>query len=200
MFSHIRRDDNRRCEKPTAPHYPSDSGLRVDDGVGPFHDKRQAPFWADFSALLFRFAVNPQLGGLRNSKPASRPRPAVRIERMRSTWGKCNAGQASLQAEMSAQVAFKIVQHLGRVDPLPTQLQLWPSLVRARAATGGRLAVERDEIAALYSITSSARASRVSGTVRPSVLAVLRLIARSYLVGAWTGRSAGFSPLRMRST
>src|SRR5262245_16142174 len=51
-----------------------------------------------------------------------------------------------------------------------------------------------------YSITSSARASRVGGTVRPSALAVLRLITSSYLVGACTGRSAGFSPLRMRST
>jgi hypothetical protein len=53
---------------------------------------------------------------------------------------------------------------------------------------------------AVYSITSSARASSVSGTVRPSAFAVLRLIASSYLVGACTGRSAGFSPLRMRST
>src|SRR6516164_9496396 len=51
-----------------------------------------------------------------------------------------------------------------------------------------------------YSITSSARASSVSGTVRPSALAVFMLITRSYLVGAWTGRSAGFVPLRMRST
>jgi hypothetical protein len=51
-----------------------------------------------------------------------------------------------------------------------------------------------------YSITSSARASNVGDTVRPSALAVLRLIASSYLVGACTGRSAGFSPLRMRST
>jgi hypothetical protein len=40
----------------------------------------------------------------------------------------------------------------------------------------------------------------VSGMVRPSVLAVLRLSTVSYLVGACTGRSAGFSPLRMRST
>jgi hypothetical protein len=31
-------------------------------------------------------------------------------------------------------------------------------------------------------------------------LAVLRLIANSYLVVACTGKSAGFSPLRMRST
>src|SRR6266511_4915300 len=51
-----------------------------------------------------------------------------------------------------------------------------------------------------YSITSSARASRLSGTVRPSALAVLRLMTSSNLVGACTGRSAGFSPLRIRST
>ena len=51
-----------------------------------------------------------------------------------------------------------------------------------------------------HSITSSARASSVGGTVRPSVFAVLRLITSSYLVGVCTGRSAGFSPLRMRST
>ena len=52
----------------------------------------------------------------------------------------------------------------------------------------------------LYSITSSARASTEGGIVRPRALAVLRLITSSYLVGDCTGRSAGFSPLRMRST
>ena len=36
------------------------------------------------------------------------------------------------------------------------------------------------------------------GTSRPITLAVLRLITVSYLVGACTGRSPGFSPLRMR--
>src|SRR5262249_15674499 len=64
---------------------------------------------------------------------------------------------------------------------------------------GGRRAAEqRDELAAFHSITSSARASRLSGTVRPSAFAVLRLITNSNFVGCWTGRSAGFSPLRMR--
>src|SRR6516165_10375631 len=63
-----------------------------------------------------------------------------------------------------------------------------------------RAAEERDEGASSHSMTSSARASRVAGTVRPSAFAVLRLITSSYLVGAWTGRSLGFSPLRMRST
>ena len=53
---------------------------------------------------------------------------------------------------------------------------------------------------AVQSITWSARASSAGGTVRLSALAVLRLIASSYLVGACTGRSAGFSPLRIRST
>ena len=52
----------------------------------------------------------------------------------------------------------------------------------------------------VHSSNSSARASTDGGIVRPSAFAVLRLITSSYLVGACTGRSAGFSPLRMRST
>ena len=63
-----------------------------------------------------------------------------------------------------------------------------------------RAAEQRDELAALHSITSSARASSIGGTSRPRAFAVLRLMTSSYLVGACTGRSAGFSPLRMRST
>src|SRR5262244_3830053 len=51
-----------------------------------------------------------------------------------------------------------------------------------------------------HSITSSASARSLSGIWRPSALAVLRLITVSYLAGACTGSSAGFSPLRMRST
>src|SRR5437763_1821000 len=51
-----------------------------------------------------------------------------------------------------------------------------------------------------YSITSSARVSRVGGKTSPRDFAVLRLITNSYLVGACTGKSAGFWPLRMRST
>src|SRR5262245_46895732 len=51
-----------------------------------------------------------------------------------------------------------------------------------------------------YSMTSSASASSVAGTVRPSALAVLRLIKNSNLVAWSTGRSVGFSPLRIRPT
>src|SRR5262249_49551199 len=98
---------------------------------------------------------------------------------------------------------------------VPQSLQRWPGLVRENAdfpkATrrlrsgggwprDGRAAKHRDELASPHSITSSARASSVGGIWMPSALAVLRLITNSYLVGACTGRSAGFSPLRMRST
>src|SRR5262245_25699190 len=51
-----------------------------------------------------------------------------------------------------------------------------------------------------YSITSSARAYTVAGTSRSSDLAALRLRTSWYFVGVCTGRSAGFSPLRTRST
>src|SRR5262245_5248362 len=73
-------------------------------------------------------------------------------------------------------------------------------LLRARRDRPRRRTTEqRDESAALHSITSSARASNIGGTVRSSALAVLKLITSSYLVGTCTGRSAVFSPLRMRS-
>src|SRR5262249_28314019 len=59
---------------------------------------------------------------------------------------------------------------------------------------------ERDELAALHSITSSARASSDGGTSRPSAFAVVRLITRSNLVGCSTGMSAGFAPRKILST
>src|SRR5262245_21310389 len=45
----------------------------------------------------------------------------------------------------------------------------------------------------------SASAISEGGTVRPSALAALRLITKSNLVDCMTGRSAGFSPLRIRA-
>jgi PAS domain S-box-containing protein len=51
-----------------------------------------------------------------------------------------------------------------------------------------------------YSITSSAATSRPAGTARPSAFAVLRLMTRRKRVGCSSGRSAGFSPFRMRRT
>src|SRR5215831_507480 len=51
-----------------------------------------------------------------------------------------------------------------------------------------------------HSITSSAHASSIGGTSRPSALAILRLMTNSNLVACWTGKSDGFAPLRILST
>ena len=50
-----------------------------------------------------------------------------------------------------------------------------------------------------YSITSSARARSVGGIVRPSVLAVFKLIANSNLVGSSMGKSVGLVPFTTRA-
>src|SRR5262245_13035402 len=61
-------------------------------------------------------------------------------------------------------------------------------LLRARRERPRDSAAEqRDEIAAVHSMTSSAATSSVCGTVRPSAFAVVRLMTRSNLVGCSTG-------------
>src|SRR5262249_45909190 len=74
-------------------------------------------------------------------------------------------------------------------------------LLRARRERppGNHAAEQRYERAAVHSITSLAMACNVKGTVSPSAFAVFRLMTNSNLVGACTGRSPAFSPLRMRS-
>jgi hypothetical protein len=51
-----------------------------------------------------------------------------------------------------------------------------------------------------HSIISSARARMDCGAVRPSALAMLRLMTSSNFVGCSIGRSAGLAPLRILST
>src|SRR3984893_7972493 len=51
-----------------------------------------------------------------------------------------------------------------------------------------------------YSITSSAIASSVGGTVRQSALAVLRVMSRWNFVGSTPGKSPGLSPFTTRPT
>src|SRR5262245_59587728 len=54
---------------------------------------------------------------------------------------------------------------------------------RRERPRGRRAAEQRDEVAPLHSITSSARASSLSGISMPSALAVLMLITSSNFVG-----------------
>src|SRR5262249_40633923 len=63
-----------------------------------------------------------------------------------------------------------------------------------------RAAEQRDELAALHSITSSARASSGDGMVRPSAFAVIKFTIRSNLVGCSTRMLLGFAPRRILST
>jgi hypothetical protein len=53
--------------------------------------------------------------------------------------------------------------------------------------------------ASFHSITSSARASSVGGIVRSSALAAFKLITNSTFVARKIGKSAGFSPFRIRA-
>jgi hypothetical protein len=77
-----------------------------------------------------------------------------------------------------------------------------PRLLRARRERPRSCcaADERDERAALHSITSSARTSMIAGTGMPSAFAVFWLITSSNLVGCSTGKSAGLAPLTILST
>src|SRR5215831_4825539 len=75
----------------------------------------------------------------------------------------------------------------------PFRPSLRPRNKRPEHRTGRRRAAEqRDEVAPPdHSITSSAMARSPGGNVRPSALAVLRLIRNSNLVACTTGRLAG---------
>jgi hypothetical protein len=58
----------------------------------------------------------------------------------------------------------------------------------------------RNELPPLHSITSSASASSFAGISRLVALAVARFMTNRKRVGCSNGRSAGFAPLKMRST
>jgi hypothetical protein len=92
------------------------------------------------------------------------------------------------------------MSHLGQ--PLPSQdfrdtAALSPETGHRSARLAWQKSASRrhshSQQIAIYSITSSARASSEGETSMPRLFAVLRLITSSYLVGVCTGRSAGFS-------
>src|SRR5262249_6332773 len=71
-----------------------------------------------------------------------------------------------------------------------------PRLLCARRERPSCRAAEHpNDCAAIHSITSSARASSLSGTVRPRILAVWWLMTSSSLVDCTTGRSSGLGAL-----
>jgi len=102
----------------------------------------------------------------------------------------------TLQERPDAGLKFQIVRSRGQENAdAPHPL----ALLRARRERprGSRAAEQRDERAPLHSITSSASASSVGGTVRLSAFAVPMLMTSSNAVGCMTARSAGVVPLRI---
>jgi hypothetical protein len=81
--------------------------------------------------------------------------------------------------------------------PLRTQ----PTLRSRRVVVlqqAGRSRPEADTHRRSYSITSSATASSVGGTLRPTAFAVFRFRISPNFLGWSTGKSAGFSPFMIR--
>jgi hypothetical protein len=103
--------------------------------------------------------------------------------------GRCRKCRVCITAILAANVS---VGSFSSDRPAPDALGMSASL---RSRPNLRTAAIRR---GLYSITSLAPADSPSGTSRPSVLAVLRLMMSSIFVTCCTGRSAGFSPLRIR--
>src|SRR5262249_54504755 len=92
-----------------------------------------------------------------------------------------------------------LLQRLGKV--LPSLGEFAPAFFELLfQLSAGFAAEQRDELATVHSITSSASASNLSGISRPSALAVLPLKTSSSLFICSTGKSAGLTPLRMRPT
>jgi len=103
------------------------------------------------------------------------------------------------------------IAFLPQRPPAAPKVQYLPTRFRALALFGrrpservvssvlrlcsGREQVQQKEA---YSITSSAATSSLSGTVRPSILAVWALMTSSILLDCRTGKSVGLAPLRMR--
>jgi hypothetical protein len=96
--------------------------------------------------------------------------------------------------------AYRRRSHTSACPPWQRVEAVVAASVASGAAASVALAAACGNPHLTHSITSSARASTISGTVMPSALAVLRLTTSSYLVGCSAGRSAGLAPLRMRST
>jgi hypothetical protein len=118
---------------------------------------------------------------------------AVADLRRRPTRHVCASGEVTL-------TPYRVRVCRGTLDHEHHLIVTLPSNLPVRATYRLHACPTSDEIPPPHSITSSATASRFGGMVSPSALAVFMLMANSTLVARCTGRSPGFSPLRMRPT
>ena len=106
--------------------------------------------------------------------------------------------ERSVPRPLDAQSAFAVTSDKGATRELPRSMSALPPKADMCSATRDVRFVPIADIALFHWITSSAPAISERGTVRPSALAVLRLMTSSNLVVRSIGRSAGLSPLRIR--
>jgi hypothetical protein len=99
--------------------------------------------------------------------------------------------------DLAAELARRRVAMIAAIDTAAKPDHRHRRTLRARSQRprDRRPTEQADELPPPHSITSSARASRVAGISRPSVLAVSALITSSNLVAC---KSAGLAPLRTR--
>ena len=95
-----------------------------------------------------------------------------------------------------ARTSRRVCGALSTLEQTRCQLES-PHLARCGEEGAGHGFEEQPSV--YHSITWSARWSSDGGMVRPSALAVLGLLASSYLSGCSIGRSAGLAPLRILS-
>ena len=131
------------------------------------------------------------------------PYAAVRPNQSNLIYGRTgNCGSAASTGHKKIEntapyLGIEVDEGLAIAKQVASELQdkadwLGPSLIVAGVPIG---AVSNRSSQTIYSITSSARASKVGGTSRPSALAALKLMASPCFEGTCTGKSAGFSPL-----
>ena len=96
----------------------------------------------------------------------------------------CNARPVHTEGSFSTQLFNNMRPRPSAVPREPTFGSSASFVVKGQQATSP----------SIYSITLSARASNVGGTIRPSASALLRLITSSNLVGCSTGISATLTP------
>jgi hypothetical protein len=102
-------------------------------------------------------------------------------------------------SRMTRECQVRICERLGVKFPGPTrQTRSWRRCpLHGRSSTESGRHMQRSK-QLVHSTIASATASSLSGTVRPSILAVLPLMTSSNLDACATGKSAGLTPLRMR--
>ena len=134
-------------------------------------------------------------GGAVSAWPvAARAQQADRMRRIGVLVGNLPAGDPEWQARGNAFVQG--LQERGWSDGRNLRIEY-----RWGLGDPDRLRKYATELVALapdHSITSSASNCMELGTVKPSAVAVLRFITSSNLAACITGKSAGFSPLRIR--